>query len=29
VIGGLQLLFDPAYLDRPEVQRVIPPALLA
>ncbi len=29
VIGGLQLLFDPTYLDRPEVQRVLPPALLA
>ena len=29
VIGGLQLLFDPTYLDRPEVQRIIPPALLA
>jgi Amidohydrolase family len=29
VIGGLQLLFDPAYLNRPEVQRVVPPALLA
>ena len=29
VIGGLQLLFDPAYLDRPDVQRVIPPAVLA
>ncbi len=29
VIGGLQLLFDPAYLDRPDVQRVVPPALLA
>jgi len=29
VIGGLQLLFDSAYLDRPDVQRVIPPALLA
>ena len=29
VIGGLQLLFDPAYLDRPDVRRVIPPALLA
>ena len=29
VIGGLQLLFDPTYLNRPEVQRVVPPALLA
>jgi imidazolonepropionase-like amidohydrolase len=29
VIGGLQLLFDPAYLGRPDVQRVVPPALLA
>ena len=29
VIGGLQLLFDPTYLDRPDVRRVIPPALLA
>jgi imidazolonepropionase-like amidohydrolase len=29
VIGGLQLLFDPAYLSRPDVQRVVPPALLA
>ena len=29
VIGGLQLLFDPDYLNRPEVQRVVPPALLA
>src|SRR5262245_23153808 len=28
VIGGLQLLFDPTYLDRPDVRRVIPPALL-
>jgi imidazolonepropionase-like amidohydrolase len=29
VIGGLLLLFDPGYLDRPDVRRVIPPALLA
>ena len=29
VIGGLQLLFDPGYLRRPDVQRVVPPALLA
>jgi imidazolonepropionase-like amidohydrolase len=29
VIGGLQLLFDPAYLDRPDVRRVIPGPLLA
>ena len=28
VIGGLQLLFDPAYLDRPDVRRVIPGPLL-
>jgi imidazolonepropionase-like amidohydrolase len=29
VIGGLQLMFDPAYLDRPDVRRVIPGPLLA
>lgn len=29
VIGGLQLLFDQAYLDRPGVRRVIPGQLLA
>ncbi len=29
VIGGLQLLYDSAYLDQPGVKRVIPPALLA
>jgi Amidohydrolase family len=29
VIGGLQLLFDPAYLDRPDVRRIIPGPLLA
>jgi len=29
VIGGLQLLFDPAYLNRPDVRRVIPGPLLA
>ena len=29
VIAGLQLLFDPSYLNRPEVQRVVPPTLLA
>src|SRR5262245_23495605 len=29
VIGGLQLLYDPAYLDRPGVKRVIPSALLS
>jgi imidazolonepropionase-like amidohydrolase len=29
VIGGLKLLFDPAYLDRPDVRRVIPGPLLA
>src|SRR5262245_4369098 len=28
VIAGLQLLYDPTYLDRPDVRRVIPPALL-
>jgi len=28
VIAGLQLLYDPTYLDRPDVGRVIPPALL-
>ena len=28
VIAGLQLLYDPRYLDRPDVGRVIPPALL-
>jgi imidazolonepropionase-like amidohydrolase len=28
VIAGLQLLYDPAYLDRPDIRRVIPPALL-
>src|SRR5262249_9027991 len=26
--AGLQLLYDPGYLDRPEIRRVIPPALL-
>jgi len=29
VIGGLALLFDPAYLDRPDVRRVIPGPLLS
>jgi imidazolonepropionase-like amidohydrolase len=29
VIGGLQLLYDSAYLDRPAVKHVIPPALLS
>jgi hypothetical protein len=29
VIGGLKLLFDPAYLDRADVRRVIPGPLLA
>ena len=29
VIGGLKLLFDRAYLDRPDVRRVIPGPLLA
>jgi len=29
VIAGLQLLYDSTYLDRPDVRRVIPPALLA
>jgi imidazolonepropionase-like amidohydrolase len=28
VIAGLQLLYDPTYLDRPDIRRVIPPALL-
>jgi imidazolonepropionase-like amidohydrolase len=28
VIAGLQLLYDPTYLDRPDVRWVIPPALL-
>jgi len=28
VIAGLQLLYDPGYLDRPDIRRVIPPALL-
>jgi imidazolonepropionase-like amidohydrolase len=28
VIGGLELLFDPSYLDRPDVRRVIPGPLL-
>jgi hypothetical protein len=28
VVAGLQLLYNPGYLDRPGVQRVIPPALL-
>jgi imidazolonepropionase-like amidohydrolase len=28
VVAGLQLLYDPGYLDRPGVRRVIPPALL-
>jgi len=29
VIAGLRLLYEPGYLDRPEVKRVIPAALLA
>jgi imidazolonepropionase-like amidohydrolase len=29
VTGGLKLLFDPTYLDRPEVRRVIPGPLLS
>jgi imidazolonepropionase-like amidohydrolase len=28
VIAGLQLLYDPGYLDRPDIRRVIPAALL-
>jgi imidazolonepropionase-like amidohydrolase len=28
VIAGLQLLYDPGYLDHPGIRRVIPPALL-
>jgi len=28
VVAGLQLLYDPGYLDRPDIRRVIPPALL-
>jgi imidazolonepropionase-like amidohydrolase len=28
VIRGLQLMYDPAYLDRPEVRRVLPPKLM-
>lgn len=28
VLGGMRLLFDPGYLDRPELRRVLPPSLL-
>lgn len=29
VLGGLSVLFEPGYLDRPELRRVLPPSLLA
>ena len=28
VVAGLQLLYDPGYLDRPDIRGVVPPALL-
>jgi hypothetical protein len=28
VLGGLRVLFEPGYFDRPEVRRVVPPSML-